>query len=394
MSMPQAKIAGDTAADTAPHAPADAPADVSFERVSDEELRVTLGGTWHLGAPRPDPAALERELRDRPAARVTFDSTRLGTWDTALLAWLRAVMQGGQGDRFDRSGLPSGVVEMLDLAERVVEPPRAREAARPPFLARVGARASRAADTWVETLAFLGRVTQSIGRLLTFRAQFRRVDLVQDLQAAGADAVPIVTLLSLIVGLILAFVGAVQLRLFGADLYVADLVGIAMVREMGAMIVGIILAGRTGAAYAAQLGTMKVTEEIDALTTFGISVVDFLVLPRVVALFLMTPFLCLYAIVLGCLGGALVGVGMLGLSPRLYLDQTLRAVELSDLYGGVFRSAVYGLLVGLIGCLRGMRCGNDAAAVGEATTGAVVTALVAIVVADGILAVVFNVLGI
>jgi phospholipid/cholesterol/gamma-HCH transport system permease protein len=139
---------------------------------------------------------------------------------------------------------------------------------------------------------------------------------------------------------------------------------------------------------------MKVTEEIDALQTFGISVIDFLVLPRVVALFLMTPFLCLYAIVLGCLGGAFVGVGMLGLSPQLYLDQTLRALELSDLIGGVFHALVYGLLVGVVGCLRGMRCGEDAAAVGEATTSAVVSALVAIVVADGILAVVFNALGI
>jgi phospholipid/cholesterol/gamma-HCH transport system permease protein len=175
---------------------------------------------------------------------------------------------------------------------------------------------------------------------------------------------------------------------------VANLVGIAMVREMGAMTVGIILAGRTGAAYAAQLATMKVTEEIDALQTFGISVVDFLVLPRVVALFLMTPFLCLYSIVLGCLGGALVGVGMLGLSARLYFDQTLRALEMKDLFSGVFHSVVYGLLVGLVGCLRGMRSGDDAAAVGEATTSAVVSALVAIVVADGIFAVVFNALGI
>ena len=205
---------------------------------------------------------------------------------------------------------------------------------------------------------------------------------------------PIITLVSIIIGLILAFVGSVQLRMFGADLYIANLVGIAMVREMGAIVVGIIMAGRTGAAFAAQLGTMKVTEEIDALSTFGISPMEFLVLPRVVALFLMTPLLCLYSIVLGIFGGALVGVGLLGISPQLYLDQTLQALTLVDLYGGVFRAAAYGVLIGITSCLRGMRCGQDAAAVGEATTGAVVTAIVAIVIADGLMAVVFNAVGI
>jgi phospholipid/cholesterol/gamma-HCH transport system permease protein len=212
--------------------------------------------------------------------------------------------------------------------------------------------------------------------------------------AAGAEALPIVTLVSVIVGLILAFVGAVQLRLFGADLYVANLVGIAMVREMGAMVVGIVLAGRTGAAFAAQLGTMKVTEESDALTTFGISTMDFLVMPRIVALFVMTPFLCLYAIMLGILGGALVGLGMLDVSPRLYFDQTVQAIELVDLWGGLFRGAVYGALIAITGCMRGMQCGTNAAAVGAATTSAVVTAIVAIVVADGVMAVLFNILGI
>jgi phospholipid/cholesterol/gamma-HCH transport system permease protein len=301
---------------------------------------------------------------------------------------------GARGIEVDRSRLPAGVRQLLHLSELVVEPERLDEDPPATFVGSVGARAARMGHDAVGTLRFLGNLTLALGRFVTLRAQFRRSDLYRLLQGAGAEAVPIITLISLIVGLILAFVGAVQLRLFGADLYVANLVGIAMVREMGAMVVGIIMAGRTGAAYAAQLGTMKVTEEIDALATFGISPIDFLVVPRVVALLLMVPFLCLYSMVLGILGGSLVGIYMLGLSPNLYLDQTIRALSLADLWGGIFRGAVYGVLVGITGCLRGMRCGRDAAAVGAATTSAVVTGIVAIVVADGLLAVVFNGLGI
>jgi phospholipid/cholesterol/gamma-HCH transport system permease protein len=372
------------------------PASVALEHGHAGTLLVVLSGAWKLGKPRPDTRAIDSELETTPATRVAFVARDLGAWDMSLLAWLRAASQcaSSRSILVDRSALPAGVVELLDLADRVVEPPTRRARSPLPLVARIGRRATRIFAATLDALDFLGAVTSSIGRFVTFRARFRGADLVHEMHAAGAQAVPIVTLLSVILGLIVAFVGAVQLRLFGADLYVANLVTIATVREMGAMTVGIILAGRTGAAYAAQLGTMKVTEEIDALETFGIPKIDFLVLPRVVALFLMTPFLCLYAIVLGCLGGAIVGIGMLGLSPQLYIDQSLRSVQLSDLYGGLFRGVVYGLLVGVTGCLRGMRAGNDAAAVGQAATSAVVTALVAIIVADGIIAVLFNALGI
>jgi phospholipid/cholesterol/gamma-HCH transport system permease protein len=375
---------------------AEVAATVAFERSNEGVLLVLLSGTWRLGAPRPDPRALARELGVGPPARVVLDAQAVPAWDTALLAWLRAALAACEAQQLevDRSRLPPGVRQLLHMAELVVEPARLDEELPASFVGRVGAHAARMGEGAVGTLRFLGNLTLALGRFATLRAQFRRSDLYRLLQGAGAEAVPIITLISLIVGLILAFVGAVQLRLFGADLYVANMVGIAMVREMGAMVVGIIMAGRTGAAYAAQLGTMKVTEEIDALATFGISPMDFLVVPRVVALFLMTPFLCLYSMVLGILGGSLVGIFMLGLSPHLYLDQTIRALSLSDLWGGVFRGALYGILVGITGCLRGMRCGRDAAAVGAATTSAVVTGVVAIVVADGILAVVFNALGI
>ena len=189
-------------------------------------------------------------------------------------------------------------------------------------------------------------------------------------------------------------VGAVQLTRFGAQIYVADLVAIAMVREMGCIMTAIIMAGRTGSGFAAQLGTMKVTQEIDALTTFGFSPMEFLVLPRILALSLMMPLLCVYSDVLGIIGGGLVSVGMLDLTAVQYFNESKAAVTLTSYSTGLGKSIVFGVLIALAGCLRGMQSGSSSSAVGDAATSAVVTSIVLIVVADGLFAVVFNVLGI
>jgi phospholipid/cholesterol/gamma-HCH transport system permease protein len=186
----------------------------------------------------------------------------------------------------------------------------------------------------------------------------------------------------------------VQLSLFGAEIYVASLVGIAIVRVMGAVMAGIIMAGRTGAAFAARLGTMQVNEEIDALVTLGIDPVEFLVLPRIIALAVMMPLLCLYADVMGIIGGMTVGVLMLDLNMMEYLEMTKKAVRLQDFWIGIFHSAVFGVLVALAGCHRGMRCGRSASAVGDATTSAVVTGIVSIIVATAIITVICDILGI
>ena len=212
------------------------------------------------------------------------------------------------------------------------------------------------------------------------------------MQECGPQAIGIVALINFLIGLILAFVGATELTRFGASIYVADLVGIATVREMGCIMTGIIICGRTGAAFAAQLGTMKVNQEIEAFQTFGISPVEFLVLPRMLALILMMPLLCLFADLISIAGGFLISTLMLHITPALYLHRTVEAITLGSFLLGVFKGAYFGILIALTGCLRGIQCGTNAAAVGQATTSAVVTGITAIIASDGVFAVICNAL--
>jgi phospholipid/cholesterol/gamma-HCH transport system permease protein len=240
---------------------------------------------------------------------------------------------------------------------------------------------------------FIGEACLTFARFFLGKARYRRIDLVLLLQECGAQALGIVTLINFLVGLILAFMGAVQLRQFGAQIYVADLVGLGMTREMGAIMTGVIIAGRTGAAFAAQLGTMQVNEEIDALITMGIPPMEFLVLPRMLALMLMMPLLCVFADLVGILAGLVVATGLLDLTLVEYVNETQKAVSLLDCGVGLFKSAVFGALIALAGCLRGMQCGRSAAAVGAAATSAVVTGIVWIIASDGVFAVLTERLG-
>jgi phospholipid/cholesterol/gamma-HCH transport system permease protein len=244
------------------------------------------------------------------------------------------------------------------------------------------------ADGTGRLMEFIGEAAKSFGRLIIGKARFRRSDLWLFIEEAGVDALPIVSLLSLLQGLTMAFLGAAQLRMFGAQIYVANLIGMSMVAEVGAVMTAIIMAGRTGAAYAASIGTMQVNQEIDALQTIGFEPMDFLVLPRMLALILMMPLLYLYANLLGMLGGGAIAVSVLGLTVDQYLNQLYSAVPLSMVFSGLIKSAVFGLLVAMCGCMQGIACGRSAAAVGNATTSAVVMSMVAIIVADGIFGVI------
>ena len=365
---------------------------------ADGTLVLQLAGSWKLAHGLPTPAAVEQRLASgaRPR-RLTLDASGLAAWDSGLLAFLAGLAElcRAREIELDPGNLPEGARRLLKLATAVPERQGARRAEkRPDFLTLVGSESQTLWRSGGEMLSFLGEAVQSLLRLFVGRARFRFVDLVDIVYDCGAAALPIVTLISFLVGLILAFVGAVQLKQFGAQIYVADLVGIAMAREMGALMTAIIMSGRTGAAFAAQLGTMQVNEEIDALTTFGFSSMDFLVLPRMIALILMMPLLAIYADLLGLIGGAVVGVGLLGLSVTEYVNETINGVHLLDFAIGLGKASVFGVLVAISGCMRGIQCGRSATAVGLAATSAVVTAIVFIIVTDGVFAVVTDALGI
>ena len=371
---------------------------VAFDRVENDLLLIRLAGRWALGNGLAPTAPLETELGREPRpSRVAFDTKQLGTWDSSILAFLARVSDACKEREvaLDLTTLPVGLHNLLDLALAVPERAGARKElkARPP-LERLGDEALDVVGGAGDALSFLGNMSVTGSRLVRRTARFRASDLWLLIQQCGVEALPIVSLISFLVGVILAFVSAVQLQQFGAQIYVANLVGVAMTREMGALMTAIIMAGRTGAAFAAELGTMKVTQELDAFTTAGFSIFEFLVLPRVLALVLMMPLLCLYADFVGILGGGAIGAGMLDLSWTLYLQQTIHAIRLDDTAGGVFKGAVYGGLIALAGCLRGLQAGSSSAAVGRAATSAVVTGLVAIISASGVFAFLFYVLGI
>jgi phospholipid/cholesterol/gamma-HCH transport system permease protein len=243
-------------------------------------------------------------------------------------------------------------------------------------------------------LSFIGELLVALRLFVRRRARVPVRDIWVILDECGPGALPIVTLISVLVGVILAFIGAQQLRQFGAQIYVANLVGVAMLREMGAVMAGVIMAGRTGAAFAAQLGTMQVNEEIDALKTLGISPMQYLVVPRVVALVIMMPLLCVYADALGIAGGALVSSLTMDISLIQYFNQAQTAIHMRDLWLGVGKSCVFGILIAVAGCLSGIRCGRSASAVGVAVTSAVVSGIVAIVLSDAVFAVITEILGI
>ena len=361
-------------------------------------LDASIIGDWVLDAQIPSLDIVLAQIGDGSTInRLVFSTEELGRWDSMLMTELIRLIDYGakQGVQVDITTLPEGIHGLLDLVYAVPERVGARrEEIKAPWLEVIGKAGLRTVKDSNALITFVGEITQSIIALIRGRARFRGVDLWRNIQDCGPSALPIVTLISLLVGLILAFVGAIQLALFGAQIYIADLVGLGMTREMGGLMAAIIMSGRTGAAYAAQLGTMQVNSEIDALKTMGFEPMEFLVLPRLLALILIMPLLCLYADLMGIVGGSLVTVGFFDVSLLEYFKRTADAVHLKDLTIGVVKCAIFGVLIALSGCMRGMQCGRSASAVGEAATSAVVTGIVFIVIADSLMTVICNRLGV
>ena len=370
--------------------------DMTVSYPTDASVIIHLSGKWQTGAALQGADEVLGILALKPLLRsVMLDASELVGWDSNLLTFLIKIKNSLEKRGIDcrADALPEGARRLLKLAAVVPERRETKNTVRSePFLSRIGGRMISLAGSAEEVFAFLGDAVMALVALFKGKASFRRSDVFLFLQESGVQALPIVSLISILFGLILAFVGAIQLQTFGAQIYVADLVGIAVVRVMGAVMTGIIMAGRTGASYAAQLGTMQVNEEIDALKTLGISPMEFLVLPRMISLTLMMPLLCVYADIMGILGGLIVGIGMLDLSLTAYLAETKNTLSLTNLWIGLFHSVVFGVIISLTGCLRGLQCGRSASAVGFATTSAVVTAIVFNVVATAIITVACNLL--
>lgn len=381
--------------DPSPHTRPPNPALVELQ-LRDDALVATVSGRWELDGATPCFAPLvdavvagadaAHDARRVPVRRIAFEATSLEEWDSSLLVFLR---QGEayavtHGSTVDTTRLPERVTRLLALASEV--PERVIEAPPPAatFVARVGDAGIAAWDSSMSALTFVGEVTQGLLRLLTGRARMPWRAFWVVVQSNSSGALPIVTLIAVLVGVIIAFLGAVVLDRFGAGYYVSYLVGYGVLREMGALMTGIIIAGRTGAAFAAELGSMKITEELDAYATLGISPVDHLVLPRVLGLFVMMPLLVVYADVVGILGGLAVATSMSGVSATQFFTGMQSAVSLSDAMIGLLKATIFGGIVGLSGCLHGLRTGTDASAVGRSATSAVVLGITLIIVANAV----------
>lgn len=368
---------------------------VSIQR-DGETLCVRLSGDWTLDAKRAGFGSVNDALREEPKiTRIQMLGNELSSWDTGLLIFLmkcRAEASAREVE-LELSDLPSGAQRLLELSSPANSSGGEPDTAEKGFFEVVGVGVLAATDCVFSFWRFLGELILECFDLFTGGGGMRRKDFLGQLEAVGPLALPIVSLLSFLTGLIIAFIGILQLQKFAADIYVADLVGLAMTRELAALMVGIILAGRTGAAFAAQIGSMRVNEEIDALESFGISPIQFLVVPRVLALTLMIPLLYTFATFVGILGGMVVSTIVSNVTVVQYYVQLEAAVGINDFIGGFIKSGFFGIIIGLAGCYRGLHSGKDATAVGQAATSAVVTAITWIVIADAVFAVIFNIIG-
>lgn len=260
--------------------------------------------------------------------------------------------------------------------------------ASPNIIVQAGASTIKAYEGFIYFISFVGAIVMSVGRVVRHPRSLRYGDIVMHMKTTGVDAVPIVGLISLMLGLIIAFVSSMQLKVYGANIYVANLVAVAMVQELGPIMTAIVVAGRSGSAYAAEISTMKISEEVDALFVMGFDPNLFLVLPRLIAAVLVVPVLTMFSNIFAIAGGAIIGVAMLDVAMDTYINQSMEAIKLFELMWGLFKSSVFAVLIALTGCLRGFQAQGGAASVGNAATSAVVTAIFLIIFFDSMFAVI------
>ncbi len=354
----------------------------------DDRLVIVLSGNWKVAhGLRNFVALFEAEAHSEDVRAIAFDTSALGAWDSSLLTFL---LQGldfceAQGIAFQNEALPENLRKLIALSRAVPKKETHAAEGEASFVETTGRRALVVGEGLRATTEFIGECIISIGRLFAGRSRMRWSEFWAVVQKTGPSALPIVTLISAMIGFILAFLGSVVLQSFGAEIYNAYIVGFGMLRELGALMTGIIMVGRTGAAFAAEIGSMKVSEEIDAYQTMGVPPMDYLVLPRLLALFLMMPLLTVYSDIIGILSGMMITTVLMDINTQLFLSTLFDAVGMTDFLVGVFKGTVFGGIIALSGCLRGMQCGRSADAVGAATTSAVVTGITLIILTNAVI---------
>ncbi|MEH6634843.1 MAG: ABC transporter permease [Halioglobus sp.] len=370
--------------------------DYQFLENNHEESSLLLSGDWVQGQPTVSFTTVQSKLYISQPVRLITDGAALGNWDSILMAFLLQCYNHCREHNivFEPRNMPESVEKLLAVATAVETHEEPAEE-HPSWVASLNpAQLLRDASSHVkESLGFIGEVTIALWRLVQGKANTRLIDFKSFCYQAGPDAFAIISLTSVLVGMILAYLGAAQLQQFGAEIYVANLVVIGMLREMGVLMTAVVMAGRTGAAYAAQLGTMQTNEEIDAITTMGISPVEFLVLPRMLALIVIMPLLTIYADLLGIIGGGIVAGGM-GIAPIQYINQGMTALSITHVAVGLIKGLIFAVLIAIAGCRAGINSGRSSAAVGQAATEAVVTAIVYLIIADAAINIMFQQIGI
>lgn len=359
-------------------------------------LTVKLAGEWTLAHGLSDAATVAEALSAGGVRALRFDCSELGNYDSSLVCCvLKCVgLAAKKGVAADMASLPADVRRLAELAKVVPEnsDASASDIHEENLFYRIGVRVTHIAESFFKQMEFLGATLCATVRFFQGKARCRRRDIFYFVQSCGIDALPIISLISFITGMILAYIGAMQLERFGAVIYVASLIAIAMFREMGVIMTSVIMCGRTGSAFAAQIGSMQASEEISALRVLGVDPVEYLVLPRVIALTAMMPLLTLYSNLVGLAGGLFVMTTM-GVTIDQYWNMTVLSMSLPHLFSGLIKSVFFGWLVAWAGCFRGMTAGKSSLAVGEAATSASVLGITLIVIGDGFFAVLFNVLG-
>ncbi len=366
----------------------------------DETAIIMLFGAWDMYSKHPSVDEIVNEINSKgnTLKKVILNVDKLNIWDTSFINFVVELADRCKncGLQFDETTLEKGMLNILFLVRnsRKGEIENRECKSKECFKDRIKSFFREKYLVCRDSLEFLGDFILEFFAILTNKTKIRSKELLIIIEQVGVQASGIVALISFLVGLILAFISIIQLNKFGAGIYCADLVGIAMMREMGCLMTAIIMAGRTGAAFAATIGTMIVNEEVDAIKTTGLSCFRFIIMPRILALTFMMPLLCVFSDVIGMLGGMFAGVTMLDMNIAQYFSETQSAIVISDFFCGFIKSIVFAVLVAGIGCWEGLGCGRDAESVGKVTTSAVVVSITAIIIADAVFAVIFNALGI